>query len=168
MPDRAVAQPVSRAARVAGVLLLLAALPFCTGCYAARWSAAGRQPTPADGFAGRWAGTWRSDATGHSGGLRCIVSEVTPQTFKADFQATYAWLFTFSYQATMRIKAADAATRPGYVYFAGEQDLGWLAGGAYAYDGKVGRTEFFCNYRSKDDRGTFQMTRPGGAVRKEE
>lgn len=155
----------SRRARVP--LMLLAALLLCTGCYQARWSAAGRQPTPAGGIDGRWTGTWRSTASGHSGGLRCIVSEVTPHTFKADFQASYAWLFTFSYQATMRIKAADPATRPGYAYFAGEQNLGWLAGGLYTYDGKVGTTEFFCDYRSKDDRGTFQMTRPGGEVGRE-
>ena len=148
--------------------LFLAALLLCTGgCYEARWSAAGKQPTPASGIEGRWAGTWHSDANGHAGGLRCIISDVTPQSFKADFKASYAWVFTFTYETTMRIKAADAASRPGYAYFAGDADLGWLAGGQYTYDGKVGPTEFFCNYRSKGDHGTFQMTRPGGEVRRE-
>jgi hypothetical protein len=149
--------PTSRAA-----LLLLPLLSFAGGCYEARWSAAGKQPVPANGIEGRWAGTWRSDANGHAGGLRCIVSNVDRQSFTADFKATYAWVFSFSYQAAMRIRAADAATRPGHVYFAGESDLGWLAGGTYAYDGKVGPTEFFCAYRSEHDHGTFQMTRPGG------
>ena len=171
MTDEPATCPSARPGRACAPALLSSALTVMLllsgGCYEARWSAAGKQPTPANGIEGRWVGTWRSEPTGHSGGLRCIVSEVTPQSFKADFKASYAWIFTFTYEMTMRIKAADAATRPGHVYFAGEQDLGWLAGGQYTYDGKVGPTEFFCGYRSENDHGTFQMTRPGGEVGKE-
>lgn len=154
----------SRSRRVVGFLGTLALLLGAGGgcAYEGRWAEAGMTPTPTTGIAGRWAGTWRSDANGHAGGLRCIVTPIDGQTFKADFKATYGWLFTFTYQAVMRVKATDGATRPGHVYFAGEQDLGWLAGGTYAYDGKAGTTEFFCAYRSKGDHGTFQLVRPGG------
>lgn len=141
-----------------------------TGCYECRWSAAGKAITPADSIAGRWSGTWQSDANGHDGGLRCIISDVTADTFKADFKASYGWLFTFTYTATMRITGrapcpdTQPAIDPMYVYFKGAQDLGWLAGGMYHYDGKVGPTAFFCNYKSGSDHGRFQLTRPGGAV----
>lgn len=145
--------------------VLLASL-LTAGCYESRWSAAGKSVAPADGIAGRWQGTWMSDANGHDGGLRCIITDVTADSFKADFKASYGWFFTFTYTATMQITGGEAgpASGPAYVYFKGKQNLGWLAGGVYQYDGKVGPTVFFCNYDSGGDHGTFQMTRPGGAV----
>jgi hypothetical protein len=133
------------------------------GCaYESRWNAAGKEPVPADQITGRWEGTWKSDANGHSGGLRCIVTRAEDGNYLADFKATYGWVFTFGYQMKMNVKAADGTTRHSVVYFTGEEDLGWLAGGKYQYDGRAGPTEFFCNYKSKDDRGTFQLVRPGG------
>ncbi|QOV91539.1 hypothetical protein [Humisphaera borealis] len=144
------------------IALLL--LPLIVGCYECRWSAAGKEAIPAGSIAGRWEGTWKSDANGHNGGLRCIISDVTPDSFKADFRATYGWFFSFGYAATMTITAGEStpASGPAYIYFKGEQDIGWLAGGVYQYDGKVGPTAFFCNYTSKDDKGVFQLSRPGG------
>jgi len=151
--------------RIGGYLPALLLL-VTTGCYECRWSAAGKEAVPADSIAGRWQGTWQSNHNGHSGGLRCIISDITADQFKADFKASYGWLFTFTYTATMRVTAGSSrpASGPAYVYFKGEEDLGWLAGGLYQYDGKVGPTLFFCNYKSGGDHGTFQMTRPGGAV----
>lgn len=121
-------------------------------------------PTPDDGIEGRWAGTWKSCANGHTGGLRCIVTRTDAGHFNADFRATYGWFFSFGYSMTMNVKATDGATRPSVVYFAGEADLGCLAGGRYTYEGKATPTEFFCNYKADVDHGTFQLVRPGGAA----
>lgn len=134
-----------------------------TGCYESRWSDAGKQTIPEGSIAGRWEGTWKSDSNGHDGGLRCIISEVTHDSFKADFHATYGWIFSFGYSATMKITAGTTlpASGPAYVYFKGDEDIGWLAGGVYQYDGKVGPTIFFCNYKSGGDHGVFQLSRPG-------
>ena len=143
---------------------LLLLLPLIAGCYECRWAAAGKEAIPAGGIAGRWEGTWKSDANGHGGGLRCIISEVRNDSFKADFKASYGWLFTFTYTAAMHVTAGEAtpASGPAYIYFKGEEDLGWLAGGKYHYDGKIGPTALFCNYKADGDNGTFQLTRPGG------
>ena len=139
-------------------------LPLIAGCYECRWSAAGKDAIPAGNIAGRWQGTWTSDATGHEGGLRCIISEVAKDSFKADFKATYGWIFTYTYATTMRITAGEPApaSGPAYIYFKGEEDLGWLAGGKYTYEGKIGPTAFYCTYKCDCDNGTFQLTRPGG------
>ena len=114
------------------------------------------------GIDGRWQGTWKSDANGHSGGLRCIITPIDSAHFKADFHATYGWLFGFGYDMTMTIQAADSATQPSVVYFSGKENLGWLAGGEYTYKGKADTITFFCNFKSTGDHGTFQMVRPGG------
>lgn len=42
----------------------------------------------------------------------------------------------------------------------GDADLGWLAGGAYHYEGHASPVEYVCTYRSKTDHGIFKMTRP--------
>jgi hypothetical protein len=144
---------------------LLSLLLIAGGCaYYSRWSGAGQTPTPDDSIEGRWIGTLKSDSNGHSGGLRCIVSELDASHFKADFHATYGGIFSFGYQANMNVKATDGGTRPSVVYFAGEADLGRLAGGRYTYDGWATPTEFFCNYNAESDHGKFQLVRPGGAA----
>ncbi|HEX8914313.1 MAG TPA: hypothetical protein VF796_18340 [Humisphaera sp.] len=149
--------------RTLALVALCLALLSAGGCaYEGRWSAAGKEPTPSDQITGRWIGTWTSEASGHSGGLRCIVTRTDSGRFKADFRATYAWLFSFGYEMAMNVRASDAATNPSVVYFTGEEDLGALAGGEYTYDGRATPTEFFCKYKTKDDHGTFQLVRPGG------
>jgi len=44
--------------------------------------------------------------------------------------------------------------------FQGDENLGWLAGGVYHYEGRVSPTNFHSTYRSKYDHGTFEMGRP--------
>jgi hypothetical protein len=133
-----------------------------TGCYATRWREAGKIPTPADSIEGRWIGTWKSEAHGHSGGLRCIITPSDRRHYHADFRATYFWLFSFGYEMDLLARTTDGATQPSIVYFSGEADLGWLAGGKYTYEGRADPKNFFCSYRSEKDHGTFQLVRPGG------
>ena len=46
------------------------------------------------------------------------------------------------------------------IRFNGQENLGWLAGGVYRYDGTTDGQAFDCTYQSKHDHGRFQMTRP--------
>jgi hypothetical protein len=143
--------------------LLLGLIATCTGCcYDCRWADAGKIPTPADSITGRWTGTWKSEESGHEGGLRCILTQTDAKHYHADFHATFFGIFSYSYDIDLTARATDSATQPSIVYFNGEADLGWLAGGKYTYTGKADPRNFFCSYRADKDYGTFQMVRPGG------
>jgi|SRR5688572_21848401 len=157
----------------AGLVIGLALMVAGTGCaFDRKWRAMKRAelvdnaPTApaADGLAGRWQGRWVSDANGHSGGLRAIITPV-PQTltagrhYLAEFDASYMGLLRFGYGMTLVAKANQAATG-GPVSFHGEEDLGHMAGGVYRYNGNADGTTFNATYESKDDRGRFEMTRP--------
>ena len=142
------------------LILVLACLAPLAGCstFERDWKALAGQPaaTAEGGLEGRWAGTWTSDANGHSGGLRCIITRDEHDTLRARYHATYGCCFTFEYDMPMTARREGEALR-----FAAEADLGWLAGGRYEYDGTVVGDEFTSTYTSKSDHGMFRMTRVG-------
>jgi hypothetical protein len=139
-------------------LLLLSALaPALGGCstFGPEWrSPKLLQPPADDPFAGRWKGSWRS-VTGHSGGLRCIVTKVDEDTYRARFHATYALMLEFEYTADM-----DVEMRDGVAWFKGQADLGKMAGGIYKYDGHADGKTFDSAYQARSDHGRFKMARP--------
>ena len=140
--------------------MLLIAMLVCaaaTGCssFEQEWKSASALPAAPTDVTGRWQGTWASDS-GHSGGLRCVVSRVDARTCRAHFDATYAGALHFNYVAQLQGEQAP----DGYTYFEGESDLGALAGGVYKYEGRADAREFTSTYRSSGDRGVFRMTRP--------
>ena len=162
MPSSLIPRPPLRArptplARVALFAALLAA-GGGGGCssFNQEWRAASALPAAPTDVTGRWQGTWDSDQSGHGGGLRCVVSRLDEQTFRAHFAATYAGALRFNYVARLTGQTAP----DGYTYFEGSADLGALAGGVYEYEGRADAREFECVYRSKSDRGRFQMARP--------
>ena len=108
-----------------------------------------------DHLSGRWKGSWKSDKSGHSGGLRCIVTPTGDDTYRARFDATYALLLRFGYTMEMTADAREDVT-----YVAGEQDLGKRYGGVYEYDGESDGRTFRINYRTKSDYGHFALKRP--------
>lgn len=118
------------------------------------WKEAGRQPEPTDELLGRWQGTCSSDANGHNGQLRCIVTKKDDGTFEAQFHAKYRKVLTFGYTVPLTAKREGKT-----LTFKGEANLGRLAGGVYHYDGEADGTNFFSTYRCKCDHGTFQMKR---------
>lgn len=165
---------LDRPARAAVVVLLLLAaqLPLAGGCaFDREWKrlaaaergeaapSASAFPAPADAradkLAGRWEGTWRSERSNHSGKLRAIVTPIDAQTYRADFDATYMGLMRFGYSMKLAAQSEADQTR-----FQGAENLGWLAGGLYRYDGAADGHAFNCTYRSRNDHGTFRMTRP--------
>lgn len=132
-----------------------------TGCssFDSEWKAASAIPAAEGDITGKWEGNWRSDQSGNSGGLRCVISRIDRKTFRAHFDATYAGALHFAYVANLTGKSAE----DGYTYFEGDANLGMLAGGKYQYSGRADENEFHSTYRSESDRGQFSMTRPGGA-----
>ena len=145
------------------VLLTAACLPALVGCstFERDWRALETQPSPESGMEGRWQGTWLSDANGHSGGLRCILSTDDEGTLQARYRATYLGFMSFEYSVPMTARLEDEIH-----HFTGEADLGWLAGGRYVYVGTVEGDAFTSTYESEKDHGTFEMTRvsdPGRA-----
>ncbi len=140
--------------RLLGLLLLgLAA----TGCstFNRGWKAAASAAAPPNDITGRWEGTWRSDVTGHHGKLRCLVAHLEGGDYQARYRAKYLRIMSFSYPVRLKVAAAEHGFR-----FNGEADLGWYAGGLYQYEGRASATNFVSTYKSKEDHGSFQMTRP--------
>lgn len=140
------------------IALLLAMLAFASGCstFDRDWNRAAT--VPESGFAGRWTGTWHSDANGHNDALRCVITPATGDVYPARFHAKYhkgIFHFTFGYTVPLTV------TNTGGIFeFAGVSNLGWYAGGIYRYRGTANATNFFATYDSKYDRGTFEMHRP--------
>jgi hypothetical protein len=75
----------------------------------------------------------------------------------AQFHAKYHGILSFGYTVPLKVEKTNDSFQ-----FSGEADLGSMAGGMYQYKGHADPTNFFSNYSSKDDHGTFQMSRPDG------
>ena len=145
------------ALRPLSVLPLLALLLCGCSQFERDWRSPALLKPPANGdpFVGRWKGYWKSLPSGHSGGLRCIVTPVDDDTRRAQFKASWALLLKFGYTAEMHVRREG-----GVEHFTGQADLGKMAGGVYHYDGHANGTELYCEYRTGADHGYFKMTRP--------
>ena len=117
-------------------------------------AALGGSHDPVEAMLGRWEGTWKSDANGHHGRLRCIITK-KEDGLRARFHATFWKILTFTYAVPLK-----AEPRDGQAHFSGEANLGWYAGGRYQYEGIASATNFNSTYRCKSDHGIFQMLRP--------
>jgi hypothetical protein len=139
-------------------ILVVVSLALLTGCstFNPDWKSIAQSSPVDSGLEGRWKGIWHSDATGHEGDLRCIISRDETDTLLARYHAKYGGFLTFEYKMPMSLQ------REGDTYrFAAQADLGWLAGGLYEYEGTVVGDAFNSTYTSKSDHGTFQMQRLG-------
>jgi hypothetical protein len=103
---------------------------------------------------GRWQGEWVSQANGHHGALRCLLSQINSEQLDAAFLATFGGFLRVGYG----VRLVATATAQGF-RLKGESDLGKLAGGIYQYEGEVNLTEFKCTYRCKYDHGVFNLHR---------
>ena len=137
-----------------GLLLLGLAVTGCS-TFNRDWKAAASIAAPANDITGRWEGTWQSEATGHHGKLRSLVTHLAGGDYQARYRAKYLRIMSFSYPVRLKVAAAEDGFK-----FNGEANLGWYAGGRYQYEGRASATNFFSTYKSKDDHGSFQMTRP--------
>ncbi|MGH9360534.1 MAG: hypothetical protein ACRD2T_01350 [Thermoanaerobaculia bacterium] len=140
--------------RAAISLVWLAGLAGCSTFDRDFRSALGAHPDP-EPLLGAWEGGWRSEVTGHTGGLRALITRAEKGGFRTRYRATYGCCFSFEYTVEMTVEPRGEA-----LGFRGSADLGWLAGGVYSYEGQVKGAEFTSAYRSKSDRGVFEMRRP--------
>jgi hypothetical protein len=108
-----------------------------------------------DELAGLWQGSWQSNANGHHGDLRCIVSPMQDSTFETRYRASYMGILRFEYSLPVDVEGSA-----GTYSFIGQADLGALAGGVYTYTGRVTGTSFRATYQCERDHGTFRMQRP--------
>jgi hypothetical protein len=145
---------VNRAYVIALASLLLLA-GGCTSKFQSDWRRAAVDSPADDHLSGRWKGSWKSDKSGHSGGLRCLVSQTGEGAYRARFDATYMLLLRFGYAMDM-----TADVREDVTYVAGEQDLGKSYGGVYEYEGQANGRTFRLNYKTNTDYGHFTLKRP--------
>ncbi len=137
--------------------MLFGALLWAPGCTSFNhdWAKTSNQTFTTNGFLGRGGGTWRSEANGHSGDLRCLVWQKKDGSYEARFHAIYEKVLSYGYTARLTVTRTNDTFQ-----FGGSANLGWWAGGIYQYEGNAQGTNFFSTYRCKYDHGTFQMTRP--------
>ena len=147
----------SACAKVASAILLWALVVCGTGCstFNRDWHAAGARSAAPNSLEGRWDGEWHSDANGHHGKLRCLLTRMGDGEYRARFHATFSGIFRVNYTVVLTVveKAPESELR-------GEARLGWWRGGTYHYDGRVTAGSFFAKYACAYDHGTFEMKRP--------
>ena len=63
--------------RVVFAFVLPAGLLLASGCatFNLDWTMTANRPTPTNSLLGQWEGTWLSEANGHNGNLRCVVTQ---------------------------------------------------------------------------------------------
>ena len=132
------------------------ALSGCSG-FERDWQALAEGPVPADSVEGRWEGSWTSEATGHTGGLRAIIerTDASQESYRVRYHATWGCCFWFNYTLSMM----NVQRREGAIEFAAEEDLGWPFGN-YKYSGEVKGAKFRSSYEAESDHGVFEMARP--------
>ena len=128
--------------------------PLTANCrdFNARWERAGRGQRDAVG--GRWEGEWISAATGHRGGLRCVLDPAAPDRWRMAFRAEYSKVFRACYATEFKVSQEE-----GRWSFSGGSNLGALAGGAYEYRGTATNDALTCSYKSARDHGEFRLRR---------
>ncbi len=158
--------------RLALGLIFLTTLPSCGFAFRSVWKKA---PTSTSGVEGKWSGTWHSDATGHQGTLRCVVTKPGFENFCATgiplaalerasfrpypheffYHATWKKILSGSYKATHTVQKQ----KDGTYTFKGEHKMPDWAGGLYHYEGTIKGDDFNACYQSSMDRGTYTMKR---------
>lgn len=139
-----------------GYLLALGVMLALTGCspYMREWNKRATQPLQGNSIAGAWEGRWLSDSGKHGGRLWCMMTPETNQTYEARFRATYAKVFRFTYTAHFEMQPHDMGWE-----FDGEASLGKL-GGTYYYEGRATSSNMVSTYKSKYEKGRFELKRP--------
>ena len=135
----------------------IACMMLLSGCssFHREWRKAGREATPPPGIEGRWDGRWLSDANGHHGRLRAVITRTAPGKYRAHYRAKFLRIMSYSYAAELTARETS-----GVYSFDGQADLGRLAGGVYSYAGTASTTNFHSSYKSKYDQGNYDMRRP--------
>ena len=151
--------------RLLTAAFLIATLASCSLGYDRQWrkAASANAAAPSD-LTGAWEGTWKSQANGHTGTLKAIVTKAeTPASDKAKPGKEQ---YVFTYKATWKriltgvIEATHEAQKKGNHYtLSGQKDLGAF-GGIFSFTGESTPSEFHADYKAKLDHGVFDLKRP--------
>lgn len=147
---------MQRNVRIRGLVaagLLLLASGCCSG-FTRDFREAQRYCPPQQGLEGVWEGTWLSHSNGHNGQLQAIITRCDDHHYHARFRATFMKCIPYESEALLHVSQQGDT-----FYFSGEEDLGWLAGGVYRYDGYANACNFHSNYCADRDHGIFTMRR---------
>jgi hypothetical protein len=120
---------------------------------------------PAALAAGKWEGSWQSDATDYSGHMQAIIMPTTTalknkemvQQYSAEFRFRIYELGFDEYTVTL----TGSKLPDGRIRLEGKKDLGQFKGGIIWFDGFVypDKDELYCDYISEKDSGTYRMRR---------
>lgn len=119
------------------------------------WKRAAARPAGTNEISGAWIGHWRSDANGHHGQLRCILTPHSTDAYMARFRARFWKIFAAGYAVPLTFTSTN-----GVHTFQGSANLGALGGGLYTCEGSITPNAFESTYNSKRDHGTFVLRRP--------
>lgn len=142
---------------------LAACLLTAGGCgnYNALWRQATTRPVEhSDPLVGAWEGTWTSELREDGGRLWCLITKRPDGRYDARFKAIYWGLLTAKYTIALTTEKLADIWR-----FHGQEDLGFMAGGIYGYEGYTDGAKFVCTYSSAYDEGFFRMKRVAKGVR---
>lgn len=139
--------------RALGLAIIMTTLTGC-GRFEREWKQATAQALTPGNIEGPWEGQWAS-TNGHSGRLRCILTRAADGEYLARFHAVFWTFCQAEYSVTLRGEELDGVTR-----LAGQENLGWLAGGKYDYEAEVTPAAFIARYKSRYENGEFRMHRP--------
>jgi hypothetical protein len=145
-------------------LTIIATALVCSGCstFNYEWRQAAKEPAPTNDITGRWEGRWVSKSSGHTERLRALIAQADKNHYDVKFHAAYKFetlkFITAHFGYTVRMETVPDTN--DLIAFRGSEDLGKLAGGVYTYEGHADAMNFFSTYKSKYDRGVFEMKRP--------
>ncbi len=122
----------------------------CSGPrFGMEWRKALKTKAPAAAVEGAWEGGWLSDANGHHGPLRCVVTRPVAGSGVREFYYQARWGGVFSGGFRTKDEVSDAGAVRGV------WDLGTF--GKYGYEGTMVNGVFQAKYKSAMDHGSFTM-----------
>ncbi|MCE2797524.1 MAG: hypothetical protein LW816_19540 [Planctomyces sp.] len=111
-------------------------------------------PTVAIDLTGTWTGTWCSGKNGHHGPMTAEFSGGCNGCYDVRFRGRFCAIIPFTYRTTLK-----AVSNPdGSVSLTGSRRLGLLMG-TFSMQGVVSGDKLQASYCSKQDHGTFTLSR---------
>lgn len=143
--------------------LAIGALLLLVGCgsFNREWrETVDNRSVPATDFTGPWEGTWNSEATGHRGRLRAIITAVDdtipgePGLYEFYYQATWAAVLRGSFRTRFQVDRLNGER----FRVEGEHPIGGY--GTYRQMATIGPESFEADYEAGFDRGHLTLERP--------
>lgn len=107
--------------------------------------------------AGTWSGSWCSSRNGHHGPMRAEFCRTCDNQYSVRFRGKFWGIVPFAYRTTLQA----STNSDGTVTLTGSRRLGLLLG-TFSMQATVTGNTLKATYCSKQDQGTFTMSRCGG------